>query len=177
MSTIRQRGTAAVLLLLHYICSVSVYRASTGSTQFPTVELVDPEGCFQGVKSLNLYNPIYRDNLLATPLRTSPVRILTHLDNRDHRLGREERRLILSIRRHRNHPLACRHTLHIKPLRRQHQDRSITPRATYLHRSLALTGPVPPVRVPCPVVATRLIQRPAHHPPPRLHPLLTNYWQ
>jgi hypothetical protein len=172
MSTIRQRGTAAVLLLLHCICSVSVYRASTGSTQFPTVELVDPEGCSQGVKSHNLHSPLHRDNLLSTPLRISPVQILTHLDNRDHRLGREECRLILSIRRHRNHPLAYRHTLHIKPLRWQHQDRSIP---TYLHRSLALTGPVPPVKVLCPVVATRLIQRPAHHPAARLCPLLTNY--
>jgi hypothetical protein len=59
MSTIRQRGTAAVLLLLHCICSVSVYRASTGSTRFPTVELVDPEGCSQGVKSHNLYSPLH----------------------------------------------------------------------------------------------------------------------
>jgi len=176
MSTIRQRGTVTVLLLLHYICSVLVYRASTGSTQFPTVELVDPEVCFQGVKSHNLYNLLYRDNLLTTPLRISPVLILTHLDNREHRLGREERRLILSIQRHHNRPLACTHTLlRTKPLRWQHQDRSIPPRAMYLHRSLALTGPVPPVRVPCPVVATRLIQRPAHHPPPRLYPLLTTY--
>jgi hypothetical protein len=175
MSTIRQRGTAAVLLLLHCICSVSVYRASTGSTQFPMVGLVDPEGCFQGVKSHKMYSPLYRDNLLATPLRISPVQILTHPDNKDHRLGREERHLILSIRRNRNRPLACSHTLHIKPLQWQHQDRSRPARATYLHRSLGLTGPVPPVRVLCPVVATRLIQRPAHHPPPRLHPLLTNY--
>jgi hypothetical protein len=29
--------------------------------------------------------------------------------------------------------------------------------------------------VPCPVVATQLIQRPAHHPPPRLYPPLTSY--
>jgi hypothetical protein len=149
-------------------------RASTGSTQFQMVELVDPEGCFQGVKSHNLYSPPHRVNLLATP-RISPVQILTHLDNKDHRLGREERRLTLSIRRHRNHPLARSHTLHIKPLRWQHQDRSIPARATYLHRSLGLTGAEPPVRVLCPVVATRIIQRPAHHPLPRLHPPLTNY--
>ena len=101
------------------------------------VGLVDPEGCFQGVMSHNLYNPLQRDNLLETPLRISPVQILTHLDNRDRRPGREERRLILRIRRHRNHPLACRHILHIKPLRWQHQDHSI-----------------PLARVLCPVVAT-----------------------
>jgi hypothetical protein len=172
MSTIRQRGTAAVLLVLHCICSVSVCRPFTGRTRFPTVELVDPEGFFQGVKSRNLYNPLHRDNLLATPLRISPVQILTHLDNRDHRPGREERRLILSIRHHRNHPLACSHTLHIKPLRWQHQDHSIPP---YLHLSLALTEPVTPDRVLCPVVATRPIQRLAHHPPRRRYPLLTNY--
>ena len=164
-----------MLLLLHYIYSVPIYRASTGKTQSPTVELVDPEGCFQGVKSHNLYNPLHRDNLLTTALRISPVRILTHLYNRDHRPGREERRLILSIRRHRNHPLICSHTLHIKPLRWQPQDRNIPPRATYLRRSPALTEPVPPVRVLCPVVATRLIRRPVHHPPPRLYPPLTNY--
>src|SRR5713101_8310067 len=104
MSTIRQRGTAAVLPRLRCIYSVSVYRTSTGNTQFPTAELVDPEGCFQGVKSRNLCHPLHRDNLLLTPLRISPVQILTHLDNRDHPLGREESRLI-SIRRHRSHPL------------------------------------------------------------------------
>jgi hypothetical protein len=159
---------SATVLLLHCICSALVYRAFTGSTQFPTVELVDPEGCFQGVKNHNLHSPTHRDSLLAT-LRISLVQILTHLDNRDHR---GVCRLILSIQRHHNHPLVCRHILHIKPLRWQHQDRSIPPRARYLHRGLALTGPVPPVRVP-----TRLIRRHAHHPPPRLHPLLTNYWQ
>ena len=172
MSTIRQRGTAAVLLLLHCICSVSIYRASTGRTQFPMVELAGPEGCFQGVKSHNLYSPLHRDNLPATP-RISLVQILTHLDNKDHRLGREERRLTLSIRRHRNHPLARSHTLHTNPLQWHHQDHSIPARATYLHPSL--TGAEPPVRVLCPAMATRLIQRPAHHPPPRLHPLLPNY--
>lgn len=175
MSAIRQRGTATVLLLLHCICSISVYRASTGNTQFPMVELVDPEGCFQGVKSHILCNPLHRDNPLTPPLRISPVQILTHLYNRDHRLGREERRLILRIRRHRNHPLVRSRTLHIKPLRWQHQDRNIPPPATYLQRSLALTGALPPVKALCPVVATRLIQRPAHHPPPRLYPPLTSY--
>jgi hypothetical protein len=176
MSTIRQRGTAAVLLLLHCIRSISVYRASTGKTQFPTAELVDPEGCSQGVKSHILYNPLHRDNLLTRRFRISLVQILNHLDNnRDHRLGREVRRHILSIRRHRNHPLVRSHTLHIKLLQRQHQDRNIPPRATYLHRSLALTGHVPPIRVPCLVVATRLIQRPVHHPLPRLYPPLTSY--
>jgi len=155
---------------------MDVYRTpmstSTGSIQFPTAELVDPEGCSQGAMSHNQYNPDHRDNLLAAPLRISPVQILTHLYNRDHHLGREYH-LILSIRRHRNHPLPCRHTLlHIKPLRWQHQDR-VPVRATYLHRSLALTVPVPPVGVLCPVVATRLVQRPAQRPPP--HPLLTNY--
>ena len=174
MSTILQRGNVAVLLM-HCICSVSVYRTSTGRTQFPTAELVDLGGCFQGVKSRNLYSPLHRDNVLATPLRISPVQILTHLYNRDHRLGREERRLILSIRKHRNHPPACSHTLHTKPLRWQHQDRSIPPRAMYLHLSIAPTEPVAPVRVLCPVVATRRIQRPAHHLPHRRYPLLTNY--
>ena len=173
MPTIRQRGTAAVLLLLPCIYSISMHRLSTGKTQFPTVELVDPEGCSQGVKSHNLCNQLHRDNLLTMPLRISPVQILTHLGNRDHRLSREESRLVLSIRRHRNHPLVCSHTLHIKPLQRQHQDRSIPPRATYLHRSLTLTGPVPPVL--CPVVATRLIQRHAHNLPRRPYPPLTNY--
>lgn len=161
--------------LLYCIYSFSVYRASTGSTRFPMVELVDPEGCFQGVKSHNLCHPLHRDNILAAPLRISPVQILTHLDKTDHPLGREECHLIPSIRHHRNHPLACTHTLlHIRPLRWQHQVRSIALRATCLHRSLALTGPIPPVGV-CPVVATRLVRRPAHRPLPRLYLLLMNY--
>ena len=173
MSTIRQRGTAGVLLL-HCIRSISVYRAFTGNTQFPTDEPADPEGCSQGVKRLILYNPLHRDNLLTPCLRISPVQILTHLDNRDHRPGREERRLILRMRHHRHHPLVCSHTLHTKPLRWLHQDRNIPRRATYLHRNLALIE-VPPVAVLCLVVATRIIQRLVRHPPPPLYPPLTSY--
>jgi hypothetical protein len=178
MSAIRQRGTAAMpFLLLRCPCSISVYRASIESTQFPTVELVDPGGCFQGVKNYNLHSPLHRDNRLAT--RISLVQILTHLDNRDRRLSREERRLILSLRHRRNLSLVRSriHTLpHIKRLLRwQHQDLSMPPRATYPPFSLALTGPVPLVKVLCLAVATQPIQRPAHHPPHHLHPLLTNY--
>jgi hypothetical protein len=174
MSTVRQRGTAAVVLHMPYcIRSFSVYRASTGSTQFPMVELVDLVGCSQGVKSHNLYSPRHRERPLAMPLQISPDQISTHLDRRDRRLGCEERRLILRVRHSRNLPLARSHTLtHVQPLLRwQHQDPSIPPRATHLHRSLG------PTRLALPVTVTRLIQQPAHHPPLHLHLLLTNYWQ
>ncbi len=139
-------------LCFSFCCVASaqfVCRVSTGSIQFPTVELVDPTGCFRGVKSHNLYSPLHRHNLLATPPRISPVQILIHPDSRDHRLSREGRRLT----------------------RWQHQDSNIPPRATYL----TLTGPVPPVRALCPVMATRLILRPARHPLPHRHSLLRSY--
>ncbi len=163
------RYCSYAFLLLRCTCSISVCRASIGSTQFPTVELVDPGGCFQGVKNYNLYSPLRRENRLAT--RISLVQILIHLDNK-------ERRLILSLRHRHNLSLVRSHTHtlpHIKRLRWQYQDLSMPPRATYPPFSLALTGPVPPVKVLCLAVATGPIQRPAHHPPHHLHPLLTNY--
>jgi hypothetical protein len=178
MSTVRQRGTAVVVLhLLYCVCLSSVYRASTGSTQFPMVELVDLADYSQGVKNHNLYSPLHRESPLAMPFQISPDRILIHLDRRYRRLGCEEQHLILRVRQS-NIPLARSHTLtHVRPpLRWQHQDPSMLPRATYLHRSLAPTRLAPLVRARCPVMVTRLIQRPAHHPP-HLHPLLMNYWQ
>lgn len=174
MSTIRQRGNAAVTLhLLYCVCSISIYRASTGSIQFPTVELGDPAGCSQDVRSHNLYTPPHRESLLAIPLLISLAQTLIQTDSKGRHLGRRERRLILRLRpRHsRNLSLARSHTItHVQLLLRwQHQDPSIPVRATIIHRSLDLTRFVP-------VTATRLIQRPAHRPP-HLYRLSMNYWQ
>jgi hypothetical protein len=126
VSIVCQRGTTAIVShLLQRVCSISFYRISTGSTQFPMVELVDPAGYSQGVKSHNLYSPLHRESLLAIPLQISLVQILIHLDS-------EERLPILTSRHSLNILLARSHTLtHAQlPLRWQHQEPSIPPRTT-----------------------------------------------
>ena len=154
----------------------AICRASTGGTLFPTVELVDPVGCSQGVKGYHLYSPLHlhRDNLPGIHPLNSPVQISINTD-------REERHLILRFLHTHSLPLAPRHILpHVRPhLRWRHLDPSLLP-GTILHTSgLIPTRLVPQVRVLRPVMATRLIQQPVHHLTLQLplYPLWTNYWR
>lgn len=165
--------------MLYPVCSLLVCRVSTGSTRFPTAELVGPAGCSQGVRKHNLHSLLPRHNLRLFPLQISLVQISIHLDNRDRRLGREGQHLILQLRRSRNLPLARIHTLlNGQLLRWRPLGPSTPPRATHRTNSLAPARLIPLVRARRLAMATRPIQHPVHLQLPRhrrLYPLSTSY--
>ena len=165
-----------ICVYIHSVCSLSICRASTGGTLFPTVELVDPVDCSQGVMGYHLYSPRHRGNLTVIYPPISPVQISIRLDKR----GRHRRHLILMLLHIHNLPLAPSNIpLHIQPrLRWRHLDPSPPPRVILHVNSLAPRRLVLKVRALRQVMATRLIQRPVHHLTLHLlHPLWTSCWR
>jgi len=143
-------GICLYIQLICSVCSLSACRASTGGTLFPTVELVDPVGCSQGVMGYHLYSPLHSDNLPVMHPQTSPVQISIRLDDKGRHPDRERCHLTLRLLHIHNLPLAPSHTLpHVQPrLRWRHLDPSPLPRVI-LHTSS--------------VVPTRLTRQPGHH--------------
>ena len=168
-------GICLYVQLIGLVCSLSICRTSTGGTLFPTVELVDPVGCSQGVMGHQLYSPVHRDKLPVMHPPISPAQISTRLDNRC-------RHLILRLLHIHSLPLTPSHTLpHVQPhLRWRHLEPSPLPRVILHTSSLAPTRLIPQVRVLLrPIMATQLIQQPVRHLTLhlRLHPLWTSYWR
>ena len=174
-------GIYLYIQLICSVCSLSLCRASTEGTLFPTAELVDPVGCSQGVMGYHLYSPLDRDNLLVMYPPISLVQISIRLDDRGRHPDRERCHLILRLLHIHNLPLAPSHTLpHVQPrLRWRHLDPSPLPRMISHINSPAPRRLIPQVRVLRHVMATRIIQQHVHHLTLhlRLYPLWTNYWR